>query len=115
MLQKRLEGNWENAQEVIVLAGGLGTRLREAVPDLPKCMAPVAGKPFLYYVINHLRKNGIQRFVFSLGYKHEYIESWLEKNLLPCNTNVVSKKNRWAPGGRSGWHLKKQPVQPFLW
>ena len=79
MLQKRLEGNWKNAQEAILLAGGLGTRLREAVPDLPKCMAPVAGRPFLYYVINYLRRQGIQRFIFSLGYWHEVIEAYLQK------------------------------------
>ncbi|SDC40093.1 HAD-IIIA family hydrolase [Niabella drilacis] len=79
MLQKRLEGNWQNAQEAIVLAGGLGTRLREAVPDLPKCMAPVAGHPFLYYVIGYLRRQGVQRIIFSLGYKHELIEDYLEQ------------------------------------
>ena len=56
--------------EAIILAGGLGTRLREAVPDLPKAMAPVAGKPFISFVIDHLRMQGIERFVFSLGYKH---------------------------------------------
>lgn len=33
-------------KEVIILAGGLGTRLRSVVSDVPKCMAPVAGKPF---------------------------------------------------------------------
>ena len=37
----------ESISEAIILAGGLGTRLRSAVPDLPKCMAPVGGKPFL--------------------------------------------------------------------
>lgn len=66
-------------KEAIILAGGLGTRLREAVPDLPKCMAPVAGKPFLSYVIDYLRMQGIQRFLFSLGHKWEAIEGFLEK------------------------------------
>jgi len=37
--------------EAIILAGGLGTRLKQTVPDLPKCMAPVNGRPFLFYVI----------------------------------------------------------------
>jgi D-glycero-alpha-D-manno-heptose 1-phosphate guanylyltransferase len=64
--------------EAVVLAGGLGTRLRAAVPDLPKCMAPVAGRPFLAYVIDALRLQGIQRFVFSLGYKAEVIEDFLK-------------------------------------
>jgi D-glycero-alpha-D-manno-heptose 1-phosphate guanylyltransferase len=63
--------------EAIILAGGLGTRLRDAVPDLPKCMAPVAGRPFLFYVINALRMQGIEKFIFSLGYKHEVIETYL--------------------------------------
>ncbi len=53
-------------KEAIILAGGLGTRLRDAVPDLPKCMAPVAGRPFLFYVINYLRSQGIEKFIFSL-------------------------------------------------
>jgi D-glycero-alpha-D-manno-heptose 1-phosphate guanylyltransferase len=66
-------------QEAIILAGGLGTRLRSAVPDLPKCMAPVGGKPFLHYVITYLQKQGIQHFIFSLGYKHEVIENYLKK------------------------------------
>lgn len=65
-------------KECIILAGGLGTRLRSAVPDLPKCMAPVAGRPFLFYVINYLRSQGIEKFIFSLGYKHEIIEEYLK-------------------------------------
>jgi D-glycero-alpha-D-manno-heptose 1-phosphate guanylyltransferase len=64
-------------REAIILAGGLGTRLRSEVPDLPKCMAPVAGRPFLFHVINHLRSQGIERFIFSVGYKSEIIENWL--------------------------------------
>lgn len=63
--------------EAIILAGGLGTRLRTAVPDLPKCMAPVNGKPFLAYVIDHLQSQGIQHFIFSLGYKSEVIVEFL--------------------------------------
>ena len=65
-------------KECIILAGGLGTRLQSAVPDLPKCMAPVAGRPFLFYVINYLRSQGIEKFIFSLGYRHEQVEAYLE-------------------------------------
>lgn len=63
--------------EAIVLAGGLGTRLRSAVPDLPKCMAGVAGHPFIFHVISYFLGQGVDRFVFSLGYKHETIEQYL--------------------------------------
>ncbi len=67
-------------REAIILAGGLGTRLRSVVPDLPKCMAPVNEKPFLTYVINHLQSEGITHFIFSLGYKNEAIIAFLEKD-----------------------------------
>ena len=65
--------------EAVILAGGLGTRLRSVVSELPKCMASVAGKPFLYFVIEHLLKQGVDKFIFSLGYKHEMIEAWLNE------------------------------------
>jgi D-glycero-alpha-D-manno-heptose 1-phosphate guanylyltransferase len=56
-------------KEAIILAGGLGTRLRSSVPDLPKCMAPVGGRPFIAYITDYFRRAGISRFVFALGYK----------------------------------------------
>ena len=58
-------------KSAIILAGGLGTRLRSAVADLPKCMAPVNGKPFIDHVIKHFQQQGIQEFIFALGYKSE--------------------------------------------
>ena len=57
----------------IILAGGLGTRLREAVPDLPKPMAPVNGRPFLEYLIDYWIEQGVKRFVMSVGYLHQDI------------------------------------------
>jgi D-glycero-alpha-D-manno-heptose 1-phosphate guanylyltransferase len=62
--------------EAIVLAGGLGTRLRTAVPDLPKCMAPVGGRPFIAYLTDYFRQAGIRRFIFALGYKHGAFEEF---------------------------------------
>ncbi len=53
----------------IILAGGLGTRLRSAVPDLPKPMAPVAGRPFLAHQMDHWIGQGIDHFVLSVGYR----------------------------------------------
>jgi D-glycero-alpha-D-manno-heptose 1-phosphate guanylyltransferase len=66
--------------EAIILAGGLGTRLRTEVPDLPKCMAPVAGKPFLDYVIRALQEQGVTKFIFSLGYRSEVVLQHLEQS-----------------------------------
>ncbi len=62
--------------EAIVLAGGLGTRLREVVKDLPKPMARVKDKPFLEYILNYLNKNGITRVILSVGYKWDTIKEY---------------------------------------
>lgn len=57
----------------IVLAGGLGTRLRSAVPDLPKCLAPINGRPFLEWQLRSLAERGIERFVLALGHGSESV------------------------------------------
>ncbi len=57
----------------VILAGGLGTRLRSVVSDVPKPMAPVGGRPFLEYQLEYWINQGISRFVLSVGYRHEAI------------------------------------------
>jgi D-glycero-alpha-D-manno-heptose 1-phosphate guanylyltransferase len=86
-------------KECIILAGGLGTRLRSAVPDLPKCMAPVAGKPFLAYVIDYFRKQGIERFIFSLGYMHEVIEAFVQTQYPMLNVAYSIEQEPMGTGG----------------
>lgn len=86
-------------KEAIILAGGLGTRLRDAVPDLPKCMAPVAGRPFLFYVINYLRSQGIKKFIFSLGYRHEVIQDYLNDQFITLNYECTIEKEPLGTGG----------------
>ncbi|RYY55242.1 MAG: HAD-IIIA family hydrolase [Chitinophagaceae bacterium] len=94
-------------KECIILAGGLGTRLREAVPDLPKCMAPVAGRPFLYHVINHLRAQGISHFIFSLGYKHELVEQYLQSSFSTMDYITVVEEEPLGTGGAIALALTK--------
>lgn len=60
----------------IILAGGLGTRLRSVVPDWPKPMAPVGGKPFLTYLFDYWIGQGIEHFILSVGYRHELISGF---------------------------------------
>lgn len=62
--------------EAIVLAGGLGTRLRSVVTDLPKPMAPIGDKPFLEYILKYLKKNGVKKVILSVGYKWETIKEY---------------------------------------
>ncbi len=61
-------------KEAVILAGGLGTRLKKSIKDIPKPMAPMAdGRPFLEHLIEMLAKNGIKTIVLSVGYKSEKI------------------------------------------
>ncbi len=86
-------------REAIILTGGLGTRLRSVVPDLPKCMAPVAGRPFLFYVINQLRRHGITRFIFSLGYRSEIILEYLKQEFPTLNFTYSIEAEPLGTGG----------------
>lgn len=61
-------------KEAIILAGGFGTRLKSVVADRPKALAPINGRPFLEYLLNHLIGGGIESFVFSVGYRAQMIE-----------------------------------------
>lgn len=57
----------------VILAGGLGSRLRTAVENLPKPMAPVAGRPFLEYQLDYWIAQGVSHFLLSVGCCHEAI------------------------------------------
>lgn len=61
--------------EAIVLAGGLGTRLRAVVSDVPKPLAPVRGRPFLAYVLDHLAREGVRFAVLSVGYRADAVQA----------------------------------------
>lgn len=70
--------------DCIILAGGLGTRLRSVVSEVPKCMASVCNQPFIYYILSYLKKyKNIDKVILSLGYKHEVLTSWLTKQHFP--------------------------------
>lgn len=60
-------------EEAIILAGGLGTRLKSVISDIPKPMAPIHGKPFLEYLLSYLVKFKIKKAVLSVGYKYQNI------------------------------------------
>ncbi len=86
-------------KEAIILAGGFGTRLRPVVSELPKCMAPVNGKPFLFYLINFLQAGGIEKFIFSIGYMLESIENYLQKEYSFLNYKISSESEPLGTGG----------------
>ena len=66
--------------DVVILAGGLGTRLRSVVSEVPKCMAPVSGRPFLWYLLEQLRYYPVGRVILSVGYLREVIQTWVDEH-----------------------------------
>ncbi len=65
--------------QAIILAGGLGTRLKSVLADKPKVLSPVANRPFLDYVIHFLQQQGVTDFIFSLGYLSNQVLNFLQE------------------------------------
>lgn len=79
-----------DSQTCIVLAGGLGTRLRSAVADLPKCLAPVGSRTFIDIQLESLRAAGIDDVVLSLGYHAQTVIAAVSaKARVPAIRHVV--------------------------
>lgn len=83
----------------IILAGGLGTRLKQVVPNLPKPMAPINGKPFLEFLLDYWIKQGVSNFIISIGYKGELISSYFGKEY---NGKDISYSFEDSPRGTGG-------------
>jgi glucose-1-phosphate cytidylyltransferase len=66
--------------KVIILAGGLGTRISEETVDKPKPMVLIGEKPIIWHVMNIYASQGHTDFVIATGYKSEVIENWVSKN-----------------------------------
>ncbi|MBE7718214.1 MAG: nucleotidyltransferase [Lacrimispora celerecrescens] len=64
--------------QAILLAGGLGTRLRSVVSDRPKPMALIGDKPFMEYVVAELIRNGVKSIIFAVGYKGSMVEEYFK-------------------------------------
>lgn len=85
--------------EAIVLAGGFGTRLRTVVPDMPKPMAPVAGRPFLEILLNSLARKGVERVVISLGFQADVIASHFGNQFAGIELEYVVEESPLGTGG----------------
>ena len=102
-------------RSAIILAGGLGTRLRSAVPDLPKPMAPIEGRPFLEYQLDYWIAQGIRHFVLAVGYRHEAISGHFGNAYGGAALDYVVEASPLGTGGGVLLALDKMvPEQPFL-
>jgi len=97
----------------IILAGGLGTRLRNVVPNLPKPMAPINNRPFLEYQMEYWISQGVDNFIISVGYKYEMIIEHFGSNWKSASIKYVVENVPLGTGG--GLILAAQNLDsPFL-
>ena len=85
--------------EAVILAGGLGTRLRSVVSEVPKCMAPVDGKPFLQYMLEWLSRFDVSHVVLSVGYLREVIFAFIDSREWPFEISYAVEEEPLGTGG----------------
>ena len=93
--------------EAIILAGGLGTRLRGVIGEIPKCLAPVDGKPFLQYQLEWLSRFNISHVVLSVGYLREQIVDFIRSREWPFAISYAVEKEPLGTGGGIRLALQK--------
>lgn len=99
----------------VILAGGLGTRLRTVVADVPKPMAPIEGRPFLDYLMAFWHAQGVQRFILSVGYRREIIMAHIGTRFQGVPVDYAVEESPLGTGG--GLLLacdQMQDSSPFL-
>jgi NDP-sugar pyrophosphorylase family protein len=105
-----------NQIAAVVLAGGFGTRVQHLLPDVPKPMAPVAGRPFLEWVVRYLAKQGVRQVVLSAGYRAEVIERHFAREPVPGLRCLCVREEQ--PLGTAGGFLhaaRASGWQPAAW
>lgn len=110
-LERQVPPSVDGGVTAIILAGGLGTRLRSVVSDVPKCMAPVNGIPFLHYVIEYLKNQGVEKFIFSIGYLSEAIEHFLSLNHSSLHYQLSVEEEPLGTGGAIYLALQKSTAE----
>lgn len=91
--------NPHSPQTCVILAGGLGTRLRSVVADLPKCLAPVGSRPFLDIQIHALAAQGVDEVVLSLGHMADKVIEAVGSSLAGIAVRHVVERELLGTGG----------------
>ena len=97
--------------DLVVLAGGFGTRLRSAVGDVPKPLAPVSGRPYLDYLIDSWLEQGVTGMTLMLHHQHELIERFLadkqsEPGFARCAVHVLVEDQPLGTGGAVAYAVR---------
>ena len=83
----------------ILLAAGLGTRLRPITNKIPKCLVPINGKPLIDYWLEQLTEAGIEKFLINTHYLHKQVESYIEQSKFAGMVDLVYEKELLLTGG----------------
>ena len=88
--------------DVLVIAGGLGTRIQSALGDTPKLLAPIGGRPYLAYLLDWLRRFGAKRIVLGLGHRAQAVSDFLDRNKSSYDDLTVVTVTEPQPLGTAG-------------
>jgi D-glycero-alpha-D-manno-heptose 1-phosphate guanylyltransferase len=100
----------------VILAGGLGTRVQHLLPDLPKPMAPVLGRPWLEWVARYLLQEGVRQAVISTGYRAEVVAAHFDSNRIPGMTvQCVAEPELLGTGGGLAFAARSSGQQSPGW
>ena len=86
--------------KVVILAGGLGTRISEYTKTIPKPMIKVCNKPLIYYIMKHYANYGFKDFYIALGYKGNIIKEYFKNKKFNWNINLINTVQKTMTGGR---------------
>ena len=86
--------------KVVILAGGLGTRLPEYTYSIPKPMVKINNKPIIHHIMNHYAKYNFKNFYIALGYKGDVIKKYFNKKVKDWNINLIDTGKFTMTGGR---------------
>ena len=86
--------------KVVILAGGLGTRLSEYTHSIPKPMISINNKPLIFHIMKHYAKYGFKEFYIALGYKGNVIKKFFNKNHYGWKINLINTGLKTMTGGR---------------
>ncbi len=100
--------------EAIILAGGMGTRLREVVADVPKPMALIGDKPFLWHILRWLAKYKCSRIIISTGYKSETISDYFGDSFDGIPIDYAVEEKPLGTGGAVKFSLERTTSEDVL-
>jgi len=86
--------------KVVILAGGLGTRISEYTKKIPKPMVKINRLPILVHIMMHYYRYGFENFIVALGYKGKIIKNYFNKKKFPWKVKLVDTGLKTMTGGR---------------